>query len=620
MTHSLSIAEQLKAVPYKPGVYLYRDEAGALLYVGKAKTLHNRVSSYFHARANHSPRIQSLVEHVAKIDYIVTKSDLEALILEANLIKTQRPKYNILMRDDKKYPWLMLTDEPFPRLQITREPTKRGKTKYFGPYASPGALYQTLQLVKKIFPLRQRKTPLFKDRPCMNYHIGSCLGPCQALITQEEYMKIVRQMELFLRGHAEDLLAELQKEMILASENMDFEKAALLRDRYQSIQKVLMRQRVMYDDETISQDVLGMCESDGVAYIALLKVRRGKLIQTQFFEMPMEGEAQQTEAYESFLLQYYQEPEDREDLPNEIILQMPIEDQDLLGEWVSASKGRKVTVNVPQRSGPKKDILDMAIKNAEESRDRAKIYQETRLKNDPAQALILLQERLGLPNAPRRIECYDISHTGGNFTVASMVVFTDGIPDKKEYRRFKIQTVENGKPDDFQSMYEVMSRRFTNLEEKGWPDPDLVIIDGGKGQLSSAVRALEKIGVTDQPIISLAKKFEEVYTPASQRPVLFDRDSIALFLLQRIRDEAHRFAITYNRNLRAKAQTRSFLDDVPGIGKVRKQRLLESFQSVQDIRQASLEDIAKATQTHGKTAEQLYDTLQAAFNPAARNA
>ncbi len=606
----LTIAQELKAIPAKPGVYQYKNAEGELLYVGKAKNLKNRVSSYFHARANHTPRIQMLVEQVAHIDYIVTQSDIEALILEANLIKTYRPKYNILMKDDKKYPWLVLTDEEFPRLEITREPYKKGKAKCFGPYATPGALYQTLQLIKKIFPLRQRKRPLFKDRPCMNYHVGSCLGPCQGLVSKEEYDRIVRQMVLFLRGQADDLLAVVEQEMEEASEAMDFEKAALLRDRVQAIQKILHRQRVMYDDVTIHQDVVGMAVTETTAYMAVLKVRRGKLIQTMFFDMALEGDTPPEEVFQSFLFQYYESHADDQDIPAELVLPYDLEDADLLAEWLTSLRGKKVTIAVPRRSGPKQEILEMATRNAEESRERSRIDQETRLKNDPAQALLMLQERLGLAQIPRRIECYDISHVSGTQTVASMVVLTDGVPDKKEYRRFKIQSVQEGKPDDFQSMREVMTRRFSKREEKGWPDPDLVIIDGGKGQLSSAVSALEDLGITDQPIISLAKKFEEVFLPGESRPVLLERDSIALYLLQKIRDEAHRFAITYHRNLRGKAQTKSFLDSIPGIGEVRKQRLLEHFDSMQDIHNASLEDIARVTQTSGKTARDLYKALQ----------
>lgn len=606
----LTIDQELNALPRKPGVYQFKDTQGNLLYVGKAKNLKNRVSSYFQDRTNHSPRIQALVAQVAHVDYTVTESEFEALILEANMIKTLRPKYNILMRDDKKYPWLVLTNEPFPRLEITREPSGKGRS--FGPYATPGALYQTLQLIKKIFPLRQRKNPLFKDRPCMNYYIGSCLGPCQALVSPEEYQKIVDQVVMFLRGHADNLLEMLQQEMQAASDRMDFETAAQVRDRYQAVQKVLQRQRVMYDDVTIDQDVAGMAWTEITAYIALLKVRRGKLIQTLFYELSLEGGTSPAEAYESFLFQYYEDQTDKAELPNELILQCPVEDETLLARWISTHKGKKVSITVPQRSGPKKDILDMAIKNAEASLERSRIDQETRLKNDPAQALMLLQERLGLPQVPRRIECYDISHVSGTNTVASMVVFTDGRPDKQEYRRFKIRTVAEGKPDDFQSMFEVMTRRFSKREEKGWPDPDLIVIDGGKGQLGSAVKALKQLGITQQPIISLAKKFEEIYVPGQPRPVILERDSIALFLLQQIRNEAHRFAITYHRRLRGKTQTRSFLDGVPGIGETRKKRLLEKFETLEDLFNASETEIALATQTRGKTAQAIYQAIQQA--------
>jgi len=599
---SIAVQEILKSLPQKSGVYQFRDTSGTLLYVGKAKNLKNRVSSYFQKSSALSARIQSLVSQVADISVLVTHSEIEALVLESNLIKTNRPKYNILMRDDKKYPWLVLTNEPFPRLIVTREPGRKGRS--FGPYATPGAMYETLHLIKKLFPLRQRKKPLFKDRPCMNYHIGSCLGPCQALVTEEDYQKLVDQVVLLLKGQADELLNILKHEMKKASTAMDFETAAALRDRIVAIHTITERQRVMVDDPTVEQDVIGVSWHLNAGYFTVLKVRHGKLIHTEFYTVTLEQGVTPQEAYQEFLFRYYQNRTDKTDLPVDIIVQYPLEDEAFLTAWLKEHKNRKAALYFPQR-GQKKDILDMAQQNADALRDRSIHEQQSRLRHDPTQALLTLQERLKLPTFPRRIECYDISHVSGTNTVASMVVFTDGLPDKSEYRRFKIKTTEEGTPDDFKSMHEVITRRFS----KDWPDPDLVIIDGGKGQLSSACQALMQLEISDQPIISLAKKFEEVFLPGQSKPVLLERDSMALYLLQQIRDEAHRFAITYHRSLRGKMQTQSFLDDIKGIGEVRKKRLLSHFKSLETLMRASLEEISEVTQTKGRTAQKLYDQL-----------
>lgn len=610
MKAAANVLAQLNAMPHQPGIYQYRDQAGNLLYVGKAKDLKNRVSNYFQNNAQHSPRIAAMVSQIANIQIVVTQSEIEALVLEANLIKTHRPKYNIVMRDDKKYPWLVLTNEPFPRLVYSRGPSQKNRERSFGPYPSAGALYQTMQVLKKIFPLRQRRKPLFTNRPCMNYFIGTCLGPCQKLISPEAYQGIVDQLILFLRGQADDLLASVSQEMQAASEALDFERAAKLRDRYAAIETIIQQQRVMSQDESLSQDVLGLAFGDLTAYGVALKIRKGRLIQTQYFEIPLQADISESEAYRSFVLQYYENITTPSNLPEEVVLQMHIDDETTVTQWLSEKRKKSVKVFIPKRKGQRQDILDFALKNAQEARERGKIEAASKLRHDPAQALFTLQEKLKLPEVPRRIECYDISHIQGTNTVASMVVFTDGLSDKAEYRRFKIQSTQEGTPNDFQSMAEVMARRFTNRDAKGWPDPDLIIIDGGKGQLSAAKEALEKLGITDQSIVSLAKKFEEVFLPEQSRPILLERDSMAMFLVQQIRDEAHRFAITFHRKLRGKAQTKGPLDELKGLGETRKQRLLVHFGSTKAMKAASLEDIARVTQTQGKTAEKIYTALQ----------
>lgn len=590
----------------QPGVYRMYGSSGALLYVGKAKNLKNRVRTYFQNHAGMAPKVQALMQQVVRFDYIITDSEIEALILEYNLIKQYRPKYNILLKDDKKFPWIGLSAEKYPRLFITRDPSGRGK--FFGPYVNSGSMYKTLQLIRKHFPLRQRKKPLFKHRPCMNYYIGACSGPCQELVTQTDYAEVVKQVEMFLKGKADDLLSRLEDEMQRASENLNFELAAKLRDRYLAVQDVVAQQKMYYPDATVNQDVVAAAADERRCAIVVLNIRRGKLIGSRPHEIMLTHHTTMTEAYQTFLSQYYQD-EDADDLPEEIILQLPVEDETLFQDWLSEKRGKKVSLIHPKK-GVKKELLAMGEKNAQETLDQAQGQELKSYRNDPARALMELQESLGLPEFPARMECYDISHFQGSQTVASMVVFTHGRPDNKEYRRFKIQCAE-GEPNDFASMHEVITRRFTRAleNEPGWTAPDLVIIDGGKGQLSSAVEALHTLGMTDQPIISLAKKFEEVFLPEQSRPILLPRDSGALFVLQQIRDEAHRFAITYHRSLRGKKATHSSLDDIPGIGEKRKTQLLRHFGSVEKMRDASLESLKDAPGMNSKVAQQVYDSL-----------
>jgi excinuclease ABC subunit C len=599
----------LSRLPDLPGVYRMYAENGKLIYVGKAKSLKNRVRSYFQNPAGLAPKVAALMQHVRRFDYIVTDSEVEALILECNLIKENRPKYNILLRDDKKFPWIALSDEPFPRLFITRDPGGRGR--FFGPYVNSGNMHKTLQVIRKHFPLRQRKKPLFKHRPCMNYSIGTCPGPCQGLVTEQEYQETLRQVELFLKGKADDLLQHLESEMERASANLDFELAAKLRDRYLAVQDIVAEQKMFYPDPSVNQDIVAMACDERRCAMVVLNIRKGKLIASHPHEILLTFQASPEEAYDSFLTQYYQE-QAPEDLPDELILQFPTEEETVLRELLSRKKGKKTQVTFP-RKGVKKDLLDLAIKNAQETLEQAQSQEVKHYRNDPARALLELQERLGLPEFPTRMECYDISHFQGAQTVASMVVFTNGVPDKRAYRRFKINLAEGG-PDDFTSMREVITRRFSRAKngDAGWESPSLVIIDGGKGQLSSAVEALRDLGVTGQPIISLAKKFEEVYRPGESRPVLLSRDSSALFVLQQIRDEAHRFAITYHRNLRGKKATRSALDDIGGIGPKRKAALLKHFGSVSKIRQASVEEIASLPGFNAAVAEKVYQALHGA--------
>lgn len=598
----------LSRLPASPGVYRMFNTRHQLIYVGKAKNLKNRVRSYFQNPTGLSPKVAAMMQHVTRFDYIVTDSEIEALILEYNLIKQNRPKYNILMRDDKRFPWIGLSKEPYPRLFITRDPS--GSGRLFGPYANSGNMHRTLQVIRKHFPLRQRKTPLFKNRPCMNYFIGTCSGPCQKLVTPEEYAETVRQVELFLKGKADDLLERLEQEMHRASDALNFELAAKLRDRYAAVQDVLSQQK-MYYNTPVNQDIVASAADNRRCAISVLQIRRGKLIGSRPHELALHHQSTPDEAYQTFLTQYYQD-EDPGDLPDEIILQQPVEDEGILQDLLNSKRGKRVLLTHPQK-GIKRDLLNLGLKNAREVLEQAQTLEQRHHRNDPARALLSLQETLHLPEFPARMECYDISHFQGQQTVASMVVFTNGAPDRQAYRRFKIQSAE-GAPDDFQSMREVITRRFTRAvhQEPGWGEPDLVIIDGGKGQLSAAVAALNELGITEQPIISLAKKFEEIYQPGASRPVLLPRDSHALFLLQQIRDEAHRFAITFHRERRDKVSLASVLDSVPGIGPKRKQRLLQHFGSLTRLKQASLDALSQAPGMNTQVAQALYLALQAA--------
>jgi excinuclease ABC subunit C len=637
MTHPpFDLDTFLAHLPALPGVYRMYDAKGLLLYVGKAKSLKNRVKSYFAKNNQLSPKGVAMVSQIERMDFILTDSEVEALLLEANLIKTLKPKYNIVLRDDKRYPWIGISNEAFPRLFITRTPNYRGKAKFFGPYTNTGDMYATLKEIRRHFPLRQRRKPLFQTRPCMNYFIGNCSGPCQKLITPEAYQDIVKQVEFFLKGKADDLLELIHTEMQEAAEAMNFERAAKLRDRYRAVENLVSNQKMLLNDPKANLDVIAGSEDGLRCAITVLTVRKGKLIGSRSQDMPLPQDATLSETMSSFLYTYYDHLQP-EDLPDFLLVQYPPEDPEFLSAWLTQKRQTaKSTKKVNTKAKPKtkietpigtrptptiqlvekrnplhKDLLQMAEKNAQEALEQAKRQDATRMRNDPTRALIELQVALNLPDLPARIECYDISHFQGSQTVASMVVFQDGVADKQSYRRFKIHCAE-GLPNDFDSMAEVIQRRFSHKEEEpGWEEPDLVIIDGGKGQLGAAQRILKNMGIDEQPMISLAKKFEEVFVPGQSRPIILPRDSIALFLLQQIRDEAHRFAITYHRSLRGKKALASELDDIEGIGAKRKAQLLEAFQTVEKIKSASIQELASALSCSIKIASKLHEALHA---------
>ncbi|MEM0951326.1 MAG: excinuclease ABC subunit UvrC [Cyanobacteria bacterium P01_H01_bin.74] len=604
-----AIENALSHLPKQPGIYQMLGPGRRILYIGKAKDLSNRVKSYFQPVHRLLPKVKRLMEQVIDFKTIVTDSEVEALILEYNLIKQHKPKYNVLLKDDKKLPWIGLTQEDFPRVFITRTPGKRGK--FFGPYVNSTNMYRTLEVVRKHFPLRQRKKPLFQSRPCMNYYIGACSGPCQNLVSKADYHKVVQQVEWFLKGKSEDLLEQLERDMLEASKKMAFELAAKIRDRHRAVQAIVQHQKMLYPDKTMNQDSIALISGTRYCVFMVLSIRRGRLTSStpkQVLLTDTEAAEAIENLYTAFLMEHY-EAKDPGDLPSEVLVSYELTDSGVIQDWLTQKKGQRVKISFPQK-GLKKEMVQLAEKNAQQVLEQAEGTDIKNYRNNPTEGLMMLQEVLNLQEFPERIECYDISHFQGSQTVASMVVFSQGVPDKAAYRRFKIHWAE-GKPDDFKSMAEVMTRRFTRAinQDEGWEEPSLVVIDGGKGQLSAACKALDQLGLVSQPIISLAKKFEEVFLPGNSRPILLPRDSMALFILQQIRDEAHRFAITYHRKLRGKQSTRSVLDDIAGVGQKRKQALLDAFGSVKKIQAASIAELRAVTGMSDKVVKAIYEAL-----------
>lgn len=541
------LRETIKLVPEQPGCYLYYDKDGEIIYVGKAKNLKRRVYSYFHKQHNDSVKTKVLVSQIEKLEYIITDSEVEALILESHLIKQHKPRYNILLKDDKKYPYFLITDEDFPRIQVVRKKNLNpDKGRFYGPYTDVGAMYATLEFLKKLFPLKQCKTPKFSNRPCLYYHIGKCLAPCQGKVTPEEYQNLIRQVELFLSGKQTELLKQIQEQMQKYAETEQFEKAAKMRDSYLDLQKTLERQKVVYENTKLNEDIIAVLYEDGILAIVIMMIREGRLIDKKDFFYFVDN-IDKTEYFETFFRDYYSGL--KLAFPDRIILE-EIGDKELYQDWLKVLSGKKVSINFAR--GKYKELYELALKNAANLLDNARLKKMAEIRDDFNEVGSYLAEKLRLTNFPNRIECYDISHIQGTNTVASMVVFQNGLPKKTAYRKFKIRSTE-GKPDDFLSMKEVLSRRLARLGEPKWEKPDLIIIDGGKGQLSSVMQIVEELGIEGIDFVSLAKREEEVFLPQQSDSILLPRDSNALYLIQRIRDEAHRFAITFHRDLRSKA-------------------------------------------------------------------
>lgn len=613
-----NLSEKLKLLPDLPGCYLYHDINREIIYVGKAKNLKKRVKSYFNKRYPSpqpspargegeqlqrilSPKLEVLVPQIENLEYIITDSEAEALILESHLIKKHQPKYNILLKDDKKFPYFLVTDEDFPRIVVTRKKNKNlEKGKYYGPYTDARAMYATLDFLKRIFPLKQCKTPKFTNRPCLYYHIGRCLAPCQGLVTSQEYKKLIEKVELFLQGKQSELLKYLMEQIQEYADSLQYEKAARLRDSYKDLQKTLENQKVVYENTKMNEDVISLMHEDGIVAIVILMIREGRLIDKKDFTYFVEGVnlEDRTEFFETFFKEYYSNLS--LEFPDKIVSREleALDSKTTYQDWLEILSKKKVKISYG-KTKQGQELQALADKNAKVLLGNAKIEKMSKIRDDFNEIGSFLAEKLRLKNFPHRIECYDISHIQGTNTVASMVTFINGLSKKTAYKKFKIRMTE-GKPDDFLSMKEVLTRRLKRLGEENWEKPDLIIIDGGKGQLSAVMKAVDELikeqetgnlkeaksnnvnakesdsnppilqpsnplknHSTVQPFdrstiesidfVSLAKREEEVFLPKQSQPVILPRNSSALYLFQRIRDEAHRFAITYHRKLRSNA-------------------------------------------------------------------
>ncbi|MGA3029112.1 MAG: excinuclease ABC subunit UvrC [Candidatus Limnocylindrales bacterium] len=593
------LAATLKRLPDRPGVYLMKDARGTVIYVGKAQSLRNRVRSYWQKQTGgaESQLIRSVIERISDLEYTMTDSVSEALLLEINLVKRYRPRYNVRLKDDKSYPFIKITlAEDFPRVERTRKLPADG-SRYFGPYASASSVDEAMNLIRRLFPFRTctldiREGRKAIERPCLLYHIKRCQAPCVGYIGKTEYRADIEQIERFLEGRQEVVARELTRQMHAASESTEYERAAALRDKVRAIERTMQSQK-MAAHATTEEDVLGLARQDTQAAVQLFAVRGGKMVGRDVFPLDAPRETDDAAVLSGFVLQYY---ERATSVPRAVLVPVLPEDSAELETFLAARRGAAVRIHVPQR-GEKRELLELAARNATETLAR----EHARWLADQGKTLAALEElaeALGLAGTPMRIECYDISNFQGAQSVGSMVVFEDGKPRTGEYRRFRIKEVQG--PNDYASHQEVLRRRFKrartgeegNEEELRWLLPDLVVIDGGKGQLSAAKEVLDELGYHDLTVVGLAKEREEIFLPDREEPVLLPTTSSALYLMQRLRDEAHRFAITYHRSLRAKAATRSAFDDLPGVGPKRRAALLRVFGSAKRVREAPVGQVA----------------------------
>ena len=625
----MEISEKLQGIlatlPTKPGCYIYRNAEETIIYVGKAINLRNRVRSYFHADSSHDAKTRRLVRDIANIEWIVVGSELEALILEMNLIKKHRPKYNIRLKDDKRYPYIKVHwADPFPKVTITRQMEEDG-SRYFGPYTSAWAVHQTLDALRRIFPYLtcDREITGLDKRACIYYDIKKCIAPCIGASTQQGYRQMISDLMEFLSGNSENIVTRLQADMQKASEDLRFEKAAALRDQLKAMQAIIERQKIVFATDYKDSDVLAMARVDGEACVQMFFIRGGKLIGRDYFILEGTEDTPEAEVMAEFVKQFYTEAAN---IPEQVMLPQEIEQEEasIISQWLRSKRGgKKMEFFVPKEGQPH-DLVQMAAENASDTLQalRAQWQADT---HKQEMALAELQSALKLSAPPNRIECYDVSHTQGVATVGAMIVFEQGVPSKKLYRKFNIDSTSIGAPDDFASMEEMLTRRFRRWKgsqetESGpgsKPDasfsflPDLIIIDGGKGQLGRVVKVLEQFDLFDKiPVVGLAKQEEEIFFPHNSQPLLLPRHSQGLYLVQRIRDEAHRYGITAHRNRRSKLGLASQLDAIPGIGPSRRKALLKHFGSMDKIRQAGLEELAAVQGMNMNAAENIKAHLE----------
>jgi excinuclease ABC subunit C len=609
------LESRLGEIPPEPGVYLMRDNSDRIMYIGKSRKLRSRVRSYFRDSTNKTERIMTMVKLVTEIEFIVTDTEAEALALEANLIKEHQPYFNVLLKDDKKYPYLCISwSEDYPRIFITRKRQLRGeKDRFYGPYTDSGLLREVVGLCKRIFPLRQRPQPLFKDRPCLNYDLGRCPGVCQQLISPEEYRKIVQKVAMVFQGRTQELIEILTTQMQTAAASLNFESAARIRDQITGLKSLTAQQKVSLPDDTVSRDAIALASDEKHTCIQLFQIRAGQLVGRLAFVA--ESHAEPGAILQRVLEEHYQTAEGVE-IPTEILVQHELPDGEILADVLTQRKGKKVTILAPLRQ-IKAELIEMVERNAEFELQRMQ-----KLGDRNQQGMQDLAAILDLSDLPHRIEGYDISHIQGANAVASQVVFIDGLPAKQHYRHYKIKnpTVTAGHSDDFASLAEVIQRRFRKYLEQpqlprvGNPDwPDLVMIDGGKGQLSSVVAILQEMNLlADLRVVSLAKKREEIFLPGESAPLETDAEQPGVQLLRRLRDEAHRFAVSFHRQQRSDRLKRSRLDEIPGLGHHRQKLLLGHFRSVDYIRQATPTQLAEVPGIGPHLAQEIYDY----FHPA----
>ena len=617
------LKEKLRTLPDKPGVYMMRNSEQEIIYVGKAISLKNRVRQYFQSSKNQHPKVKAMVSHITTFEYIVTDSELEALILECNLIKENRPKYNVLLRDDKTYPYIKVTtNEEYPRVIKTRKVIK-DKAKYFGPYTNIGALNETLEVIHNIYPIRTcskniEKMIENKERPCLNYHIKKCIGPCTGTVNKEEYMNIVQEIIMFLDGKEDELIRKIEEKMKKAASLMDFENAAKYRDQVIALNSVVEKQKIVSTNEQ-DQDVIAMAQGDKDTWIQIFFIRKGKLVKREHFILKnTEGDSNQ-EIISSFLKQFYS---GLTFIPKEILIEERVEDLEVIEEWLSNKRGNRVTIKVPQK-GEKKELLDMVKKNALMTMEQATTIKQLE-KERTEDTLQELADLLGLDESPYRIESYDISNIQGVESVGSMVVFENGKSKNKDYRRFKIKTVKG--PNDYASIEEIISRRFKRgLEEtqniidqsmeiaegKFAIFPDLIMVDGGLGQVTSVKKALDSFNL-NIPVCGMIKD-ERHRTKGlvfEGKEIYIEKTSNLFRLITKIQDEVHRFAITYHRSLRKKNTLHSILEDIPGVGETRRKALMSHFESIDKIKAATVDELLEVKGMNIKVAENIRNFLK----------